>query len=781
MATARLRVVIDTDAQGAITGIRAVGDASKAMGDQTRQSTDQAESGWSKLGSVAATSARVVGAAWTAAAAGIGTVTVSAFRTGVEFNSMQQRANAALTTVLGSASAAADMMAQVTEFASTSPFPRQAFITATQQMLAFGIEADRVIPILSGVQDAVAAAGGSSQQLSEVTFVLAQIQAAGKITAQDLMQLGQRGIDAAGLIGSQMGMTGQEIRDAISAGSLDAGEAIDALAAGMTASFGGAADGVRNTWAGTLDSINGRIRDIGAALAEAFVTPTGGGYFIEWGGAFADVLAQIRDIAREAMPIITEAFGPTFDAVAPSLEAISTALAGLDVSSATDQFLSLAPALGALTGGFAALTAGSLPVIGPMLGGLTGPIGIVIGALAGLIAMSPELQALFGGVLQETMAALAPVLPVISGLLETLAGALTGILTAVAPLLPLIAELAAGVLVALIAPLTQIVAAIMPPLTEILTQVIGIVTELFTALMPLLDPITQLTLLFADLIASALVPLMPIISEVIGVITQLASGAITSLIIPAVTAMISILSAIITAIQPILPVIMQLISVIISVAMTAIRPLIPVILNLINALMPLLSSLTPLIPVLGQLLSAVLSIIAPIIQLAAVILGKLVGAIAALAGGAINIIAGIISGISSALSTLIGWITRALAAIARFASAIGGGILSAIGGVIGLSAEVTPSVSGASFAAPLMATGGGAVALASFGASMVRAGDELGRLTRATTATASGGRGSANIHIHGALDPVSVARTVQRVLRDDQRRRTGVTIDRRTR
>ncbi|MDK6521578.1 tape measure protein, partial [Aerococcus urinae] len=83
--------------------------------------------------------------------------------------------------------------------ASKSPFSKSVFISAQQQLLAFGMDAKKVIPVLDAIQNAVAATGGSSQQLGEITYVLAQIQAAGKITATDLMQLGQRGVDAATL------------------------------------------------------------------------------------------------------------------------------------------------------------------------------------------------------------------------------------------------------------------------------------------------------------------------------------------------------------------------------------------------------------------------------------------------------------------------------------------------------------------------------------------------------------------------------------------------------
>src|SRR5699024_58029 len=97
--------------------------------------------------------------------------------------------------------------------ARESPFARDVWLQAQQQMLGFGIEAQRVVPYLDAIENAVAATGGSNQDISELTRIFSQIQSAAKITAVDLMQFGQRGVDAASLIGSQMGMTGAQVRE----------------------------------------------------------------------------------------------------------------------------------------------------------------------------------------------------------------------------------------------------------------------------------------------------------------------------------------------------------------------------------------------------------------------------------------------------------------------------------------------------------------------------------------------------------------------------------------
>lgn len=253
-----------------------------------------------------------------AAGAGVTAMGVAALRTGVQYNTLQQTSRAALTTLLGGAEAANAQMDKLDEFARNSPFAKQTFITAQQQLLGFGMEASKVLPTLDAIQNAVAAFGGSNQQISEIAFVLAQVQAAGKITATDLMQLGQRGVDAATLIGSQMGMTGAEIRESITAGTLDADTALAALTAGMQQRFGGAAANVKNTFVGSLDRVKAAWRDLSSEIAEPFVGKQGGGIFTGLLNESADLLRSVEDLP---VPLKATAVGLTALVGAGSLAA----------------------------------------------------------------------------------------------------------------------------------------------------------------------------------------------------------------------------------------------------------------------------------------------------------------------------------------------------------------------------------------------------------------------------------------------------------------------------
>lgn len=223
-----------------------------------------------------------------AATAALGTAVAV---TGVNYNRLQQSSRAALTTIQGTSTAANAQMDKLDAFAKTSPFSKATFITAQQQLLAFGVEAQKVVPYLDAVQNSVAAAGGNNTTLAGIVEIMAKIQSSAKITAMDLNQFGNWGVNAADLIGSAMGKTGAQIREEITAGTLDAGVALDALAEGMQTKFGGASANLKQTFDGAMDRVKAAWRDVSAELMEPFVGKQGG-------GLFTGLLNQVADLLR---------------------------------------------------------------------------------------------------------------------------------------------------------------------------------------------------------------------------------------------------------------------------------------------------------------------------------------------------------------------------------------------------------------------------------------------------------------------------------------------------
>ena len=265
------------------------------------------------------------------ATAGAG-VAAMLLRQGVAYNTLQQQSRAALKSITGSAEDANAQMDKLDDFARNSPFSKATFITAQQQMLGFGIESEKVIPYLDAIQNATAAIGGSNQEIGDLAFIMAQISSAGKITGQDLMQFGSRGVNAAKLIGDQMGKTENEIRESITAGTLDADKALDALAEGMAKTYEGAAAGVKDTWIGATDRIRAATRDLGALLASPFVDPNGGGMALDWANGLADLLRAVEAQAKPLIKALLPALIPLSGKITDALQAATDAVNDMDPS-----------------------------------------------------------------------------------------------------------------------------------------------------------------------------------------------------------------------------------------------------------------------------------------------------------------------------------------------------------------------------------------------------------------------------------------------------------------
>lgn len=343
------------------------------------------------MGRSAKASLQVAATAAAATTVGVAALGKNTLSTGLAYNAMQQNANAALKTMLGSQKAVNEQMEKLGKLAQNSPFSKATFISAQQQLIAFGVEVEKVIPLLDAMQNAVAASGGGSQQLADLAFVIAQIKAAGKITGQDLIQLGQRGINAAEIIGKAFGKSSAEVKAMISKNQIDADQAIDALTKGMMDKFGGATDAIKQQWSGAADRIKAANRDIGADIGKMFINPAGGGRAVEWGNKLADVLRTFQKRLREAQGGIEDFLSPAFNSISKGLDAANNALKKFDAARAgaqLEKLTSYTPLIGGTTAALMTFALQPIPVIGQLASAM-GPLTV---GVAALIAASPELR-----------------------------------------------------------------------------------------------------------------------------------------------------------------------------------------------------------------------------------------------------------------------------------------------------------------------------------------------------------------------------------------------------
>lgn len=213
--TRRLRVVVTGDS----------GDAQQAL-EQVGQASEQTES---KL----VTLTRALGAWAARGAVAFGAVAVAAGTMGIQTAAQLEQVEVGFTTMLGSAEKAQKFMKQLQQFAAATPFEFTELVGSAQRFLAMGFAAKDVIPMLTAVGDAVAAMGGSAESVDSVTRALGQMQAKGKVSGEELMQLTEQGIPALKILADQYGVSTMEMSKMIEKGEVLSNKAIPLLIKGL--------------------------------------------------------------------------------------------------------------------------------------------------------------------------------------------------------------------------------------------------------------------------------------------------------------------------------------------------------------------------------------------------------------------------------------------------------------------------------------------------------------------------------------------------------------------
>lgn len=181
-----------------------------------------------------------------------------------------ERTRAGFTSITGSAQAANALIAQLQQEANRSPFELDAFRQAGQLLLGMGVAADQVVPRLHEVSNVVAAVGGGNAQFERISLALAQIQAKGKVSAQEINQLAENGVAGWDILARALGKTRAEVIALSEQGAISAEVFTQAFSQfAISPAIASAADKQSHTFSGLLSTIH----DIGQALEVSFAGP----------------------------------------------------------------------------------------------------------------------------------------------------------------------------------------------------------------------------------------------------------------------------------------------------------------------------------------------------------------------------------------------------------------------------------------------------------------------------------------------------------------------------
>ena len=130
-----------------------------------------------------------------------------------------QAADTAIETLLGNKEKVNALMSQVREFAKISPLEFSDVTAATQMMLGFNIEAEKVPRYLQAIGDV---SMGNTQKFNSMTLAFSQMSAAGKLMGQDLNQMINAGFNPLQIMSEKTGKSIATLKDEMSKGAISA-------------------------------------------------------------------------------------------------------------------------------------------------------------------------------------------------------------------------------------------------------------------------------------------------------------------------------------------------------------------------------------------------------------------------------------------------------------------------------------------------------------------------------------------------------------------------------
>ena len=184
----------------------------------------------------------------------------------VKVRSEFQKTDVAIQTMLGSKDKADQLLSQVREYAKISPLEFGDITRATQMMISFNIEADKVPKYIKAIGDV---SMGEKDRFNSLALAFSQMSASGKLMGQDLMQMINAGFNPLATMAEKTGKSIGELKEEMSKGAISAEMVqqafIDATSAG--GKFFNMSENAAKTIGGQLsmlsDAIDNAFNEIG--------------------------------------------------------------------------------------------------------------------------------------------------------------------------------------------------------------------------------------------------------------------------------------------------------------------------------------------------------------------------------------------------------------------------------------------------------------------------------------------------------------------------------------
>lgn len=190
---------------------------------------------------------------------------------GVKYNAELESYTANLTTLLGgNKKQAEELLNTLKETAKTTPYETSNLVKATQTMMSFGISAKDSQKYLSQIGDI---SMGNSEKLAGLTLAFSQVQSAGKLTGQDLLQMINQGFNPLNIISKETGESMASLKERMAQGGVSAQEVAHAFEIATSKGglfYKGMEKGAQTT-EGKISTLKDSFKEATGSLTEALL------------------------------------------------------------------------------------------------------------------------------------------------------------------------------------------------------------------------------------------------------------------------------------------------------------------------------------------------------------------------------------------------------------------------------------------------------------------------------------------------------------------------------
>lgn len=271
------------------------------------------------------------------------------------FMNDMEKAQIALEYFLATPKEAESFLVQMNDFAAETAFNTAQALSLSRRLMAAQFNPNDVKHVMTVLNDAAAASGGTAEQMDRIVLALSQIKTNGKLAGQEMRQLGEAGIPIYKIIQEELGLTGEQVLEAGKLG-ISGEKAVAAILNGLEKRYKGAAERIANTIPGMMDTIRDDLKILGTEIFQEPFQALGGGIRV-----IRDFLEDARDAMNEGGlgKMMEEMFPPSLHA---SIRAIVGSMKTLGQSFVA--FMkAVQPIFEILGGGFVMALGALLPVV----------------------------------------------------------------------------------------------------------------------------------------------------------------------------------------------------------------------------------------------------------------------------------------------------------------------------------------------------------------------------------------------------------------------------------